>query len=295
MIKAAAGPWAQPRARGVGRLLRGDRLHLAVTSLVLALICLAWIYPFLWMVSAALKTNQEIFSGPGLIPDRPQWENFRRAWVEAEIGRYFVNTVIVAVSTVTIVVITTAMMGYVLGRYSFRGKRLIVGLFLATVFIPEGYTIIPIFELVNRLHLNNSLLGVILAESGGAHVLYILLFAGFFNQLARELEEAAVLDGAGFVRVFWEVMLPLAKPVVATTVILQFMGSWNSFFLPLVLTLSRPELRTLGVGMFAFQGEYFSDWAGMAAAATISQVPIIAVFLLLQRYFVDGIAGAVKQ
>jgi raffinose/stachyose/melibiose transport system permease protein len=275
--------------------LRGDRLHLAVTSLVLALICLAWIYPFLWMVSAALKTNQEIFSGPGLIPDRPQWANFRRAWVEAEIGRYFVNTAIVAVSTVTIVVVTTAMMGYVLGRYSFRGKRPIVALFLATVFIPEGYTIIPIFELVNRLHLNNSLLGVILAESGGAHVLYILLFAGFFNQLARELEEAAVLDGAGFVRVFWEVMLPLAKPVVATTVILQFMGSWNSFFLPLVLTLSRPELRTLGVGMFAFQGEYFSDWAGMAAAATISQVPIIAVFLLLQRYFVDGIAGAVKQ
>lgn len=288
-------PWSPSRARNGVQVLRGTRLSLVLTSLVLIPICLAWVYPFLWMVSAAFKTNQEIFAGPGLIPKSLQWENFRRAWVEAEIGRYFLNTAIITVSTVLIVVVTTAMMGYAIGRYRFRGKRLIVALFIATLFIPEGYTIIPVFQLVNFLHLNNSLLGVILAESGGAHVLYILLFAGFFSQLARELEEAAVLDGANFFRVFWEIMLPLSKPVIATTVILQFMGSWNSFFLPLVLTLSRPELRTLGVGMFAFQGEYFSDWAGMAAAATISQVPIIALFLLLQRYFVDGIAGAVKQ
>jgi raffinose/stachyose/melibiose transport system permease protein len=196
---------------------------------------------------------------------------------------------------VAIVVVTTGMMGYVLGRYSFRGKRPIVALFVATIFIPEGYTIVPVFELINFLRLNNSLAGVILAESGGAHVLYILLFAGFFSQLPKELEEAAIVDGAGFLRIFWQIMLPLAKPVIATTVILQFMASWNSFFLPLVLTLSRPELRTLGVGMFAFQGEYFSDWSGMAAAATISLVPIIAVFLLLQRYFIEGIGGAVKQ
>lgn len=294
-MRASARSWSPPRAWNGIHILRGNRLSLVLTSLVLIPICLAWIYPFVWMVSAALKTNQEIFAGPGLIPKTLQWENFRRAWVEAEIGRYFLNTTIITVSTVLIVVVTTAMMGYAIGRYRFRGKRLIVALFIATLFIPEGYTIIPVFELVNFLHLNNSLLGVILAESGGAHVLYILLFAGFFSQLARELEEAAVLDGASFFRVFWEVMLPLSKPVIATTIILQFMGSWNSFFLPLVLTLSRPELRTLGVGMFAFQGEYFSDWAGMAAAATISQIPIIALFLLLQRYFVDGIAGAVKQ
>ncbi len=103
------------------------------------------------------------------------------------------------------------------------------------------------------------------------------------------------MDGAGFLRIFAQVMLPLAKPVIATTVILQFERSWNSFFLPLVLTLSRPNLRTLGVGMFAFQGEFFNDISGMAAAATIALLPIIAVFLLLQRYFVEGIAGAVKQ
>ncbi|HLH74275.1 MAG TPA: carbohydrate ABC transporter permease, partial [Chloroflexota bacterium] len=269
-------------------IIRGGRPRLILTTLVFIPLCLIWIYPFLWMVSAAFKTNDEIFAGPGLIPPSLQLDNFVRAWDQASIGRYFINTSLITLATVAIVLLSTSMIGYVLGRYRFRGKRLIIALFITTVFIPEGYTIIPIFELVNLLHLNNSLWGVILAESGGAHVLFILLFAGFFSQLPKDLEEAAVVDGAGFVRVFWQVMLPLAMPVIATATIMQFLGSWNSFFLPLVLTLSRPEIRTLGVGMFAFQGEYFSDWAGMAAAATISQIPVIAVFVLLQRYFVEG-------
>jgi len=277
------------------RILRGGRLRVTITSIILTPICFFWVYPFVWVVSSAVKTNAQIFQGPGLIPPELHLENFARAWTQAHIGQYFLNTAIIAVSATVIVVVTTGMMGYVLGRYDFPGKKVIVALFIATVFLPEGYTIIPIFDLINRLHLNNNLLGVILAESGGAHVIYILLFAGFFAQLPRELEEAAIMDGAGFFRIFARIMLPLAKPVIATTVILQFERSWNSFFLPLVLTLSRPNLRTLGVGMFAFQGEYFNDIAGMAAAATVALVPIIAVFLLLQRYFVEGIAGAVKQ
>jgi len=283
------------RVRRLGRRMRSGRWRVAITSLVFTPLCLLWIYPFLWVISSAFKTDNEIFASLGLLPKSPQWSNFSRAWNQAHIGRYFLNTAVVAVSAVAIVVVTTAMMGYVLGRYSFPGKRVIVAFFAATIFIPEGYTVIPIFDLINRLHLNNNLLGLILAESGGAHIIYILLFAGFFAQLPRELEEAAIMDGAGFFRVFVQVMLPLAKPVIATTIILQFMHSWNDFFLPLVLTLSHPELRTLGVGIFAFQGENFNDWSGMAAAATIALLPIVAVFLLLQRYFVEGIAGAVKQ
>jgi raffinose/stachyose/melibiose transport system permease protein len=280
--------WARPGA------LQRSAVPVAVETALLLAICALWIYPFLWVVSAALKTNQEVFAGPGLIPSTLHLENFGRAWTQARIGQYFLNTTIIAVSSVAIVVVTTGMMGYVLGRYAFPGKRVVLALFVATVFLPEGYTIIPVFDLINRLHLNNSLAGVILAESGGAHVIYILLFAGFFSQVPGDLHEAAVLDGAGFVRIFRDVMLPLAGPVIATTIILQFMSSWNSFFLPLVLTLSRPDLRTLGVGLFAFQGENFSDWTGLAAAATMALVPIVALFVVLQRYFVEGIAGAVK-
>jgi len=284
----------KPSGGFLGRLYNPRLREVVFTALLLPL-AIVWIYPFLWMVSASLKTDQEIFGGLGLIPDALQWDNYQRAWVDARVGDYFINTLIITFSSVLIVTVSTAMMGYVLGRYSFPGKKIVIGFFVATVFLPEGYTIIPVFELINFLNLGGSLAGIILAQSGGAHVVTILLFAGYFSQLPKELEEAAILDGAGFLRIFWEIFLPLTKPVVATAIIMQFMYSWNDFLLPLVLTLSRPDLRTLSVGIYSFQGEFFTDWSGMAAAATISLLPIIAVFLFLQRYFVEGIAGAVKS
>ncbi|WP_228845415.1 carbohydrate ABC transporter permease [Phototrophicus methaneseepsis] len=276
--------------------LQAKRLREIVITLILTPIALIWIYPFLWMVSASFKTNNEIFrSGTSLIPDQFTFENFQRAWVEANISQYFLNTALIAIGSVMLVVMTTSMMGYALGRYSFPGKRIVIGIFIATVFLPKGYTIIPIFELISNLELDGSLLGVILAQSGGANVIFILLFMGYFSQLPKELEEAAIVDGAGFLRVFFQIMLPLSKPIIATVVIMQFIASWNDFLLPLVLTLARPELRTLSVGMYAFRGEYFTDWSGMAAAATIAIIPVILLFLVMQRYFIEGIAGAVKS
>lgn len=282
-------------ARGWWRTLsRGSRLRAIVTTAILLPIGFGWIYPFLWMVSAGFKSSGEIFAGLNLIPEDPRPENFSRAWTDANIGRYFANTLIVTIGSTAIVLVTVSMMGYVLGRYPFPGKKPLIALLAATVFLPEGYTIIPIFELVNRLGLANSLAGVTLAQAGAANVVMVLLFAGYFAQLPKELEEAAIVDGAGFLRVFWEIMLPLSKPIIATTVILQSMQSWNAFLQPLVLTLSRPDLRTLAVGIYAFQGQFYTDWAGMAAAATISLAPIVILFLFLQRYFVEGVAGAVK-
>lgn len=279
----------------IARWRRRGQIRRAVTYVILTLVCLIWIYPLLWMISASFKTEAEIFSGLSLIPDSPQWENFRRAWTDANIGTYFINTVIVTVSSVVIVVFTTATMGYVLGRHSFIGKRFIIGLLAALVFLPQGYTIIPVFDLITALRLDGSLLGIILAQSGSAPIIMILLFAGYFRGIPRELEESAVLDGASFPRVFFQIMLPLSKPVIATTIILQFIASWNDFLVPLVLTLSRPELRTLAVGVYSFQGENFTSWTDMAAASTISLAPVIIVFLFLQRYFIEGMAGAVKQ
>ena len=284
----------QPIAAERSRRIR-IRPRTLLTHGILIPICFFWIYPFLWMVSAGLKTEREIYAGLGLIPETLRWENYQRAWTVARIGEYFINTVIVTVGSIAIVLVSVALMGYVLGRYQFPGKKLVIAVFAVTIFLPEGYTIIPVVELLQRLNLTNTLAGVTLAQSGGAHVVMVLLFAGYFAQLPKEVEEAAIVDGAGFVRVFWEIMLPLAKPVVATTIILQFMNSWNAFLQPLVLTLSRPDLRTLAVGMYAFRGEYSTDWSGMAAAATISLAPVIITFLFLQRYFIEGIAGSVKQ
>ncbi|MFS0838749.1 carbohydrate ABC transporter permease [Paenibacillus sp. 1P03SA] len=275
---------------------RGGRSPLlAAAHLGLIGVGIVWIYPFVWMLMSSFKTNNEyITSGISLLPEKFQFANYLRAWETAHFSVYFWNTVVVTVSVVLIVIAVCSLTGYAIGRYRFRGRLLFVSAITATMFMPKGYTIIPTYMLINEIGLNNSILGVILAEVGGGHVLFILLFVAYFRGLPKELEESAEMDGSGFFRTFAQIMLPLAKPVIATSAIMQFMWTWNAFLMPLVFTLSKPELRTLGVGMYQFVGEQTMDWTGMAAAASISLLPILAVFIALQRYFIEGVAGAIK-
>lgn len=270
-------------------------IGIALQVLVLSVLSLVWIYPFLWLVSASLKDSLEIFiSGLNLIPERLQWSNYTRAWTDAGFAGYMLNSVLVTIGSVIIVIVRCALAGYVLARYNFIGKKVVLGIFVATIFVPAGYTIIAVVQLSNSLNLLNSLTGIVLALSGGGHVAAVLLYAGYFSSIPRELEEAAVLDGAGFFEIFRRIMLPLAGPVTATVAVLTFLTSWNAFFVPLVFTFSRPDLRTLAVGMLAFQGEHSTDWSGLAAAATLSLIPVVLLFIFLQRYFLEGVAGAVK-
>ncbi len=271
-------------------------LGLGLQAIALAVLCLVWIYPFLWIVSASLKDSLEIFvSGFDLVPQEWQWHNYQRAWNDAGFSRYMLNSLIVTIGSVIVVVVRCSLTGYVLARYNFIGKRFVVGIFLATIFVPAGYTIIAVLQLSRELGLLNTHLGIILAMSGGGHVAAVLLYAGYFSRIPRELEEAAVLDGATFLQVFRSIMLPLAGPVTATVSVLTFLTTWNAFFVPLVFTFSRPDLRTLAVGMLAFRGEHSTDWSGLAAAATLSLIPVMLLFVFLQRYFMEGIAGAVKS
>ena len=264
--------------------------YVALTAL-----CLVWVYPFLWLVSASLKTPIEIFSkGLNLIPDTPIWQNYARAWVQAGFSTYMLNTVIVTIGTVAVVVFHTALSGYVLGRYDFVGRKLVIGILGATLIVPAGLTIIPIVDLTSALGLLNGHWGIILALAGSGQSAAILLYAGYFRGLPQELEEAATMDGAGFLRIFLNIMLPLAGPATATVTVLTFLAAWNAFLIPLVFTFGTPGLRTLPVGMLACVGTNETDWSGMAAAATISLLPVIVFFFFVQRYFVEGIAGAVK-
>jgi ABC-type glycerol-3-phosphate transport system permease component len=292
---------ARPREAGreQARPVRGRtrrRPLLWLVTLLLLGFAAVWVYPFVWVLSASVKGQLEVFSaGLQLLPEAFRWENYARAWVGADFGTYMLNTILVTAFTVAIVVVRCAMAGYVLARYSFLGRKFVVAVLVGTLFVPAGYTIIPVVELTQRLGLLNSLTGMVIALAGGGHVAAVLLYMGYFRGIPRELEEAAVIDGAGFGTVFFRVMLPLAGPVTATVVVLTFLATWNAFLLPLVFTFSRPDLRTLAVGMQAFVGENSVDWPGMAAAATLSLIPIVALFLFLQRYFFEGIAGAVKS
>ncbi len=266
-----------------------------ILFVVLLIVGFLWIYPFLWVVFSSLKSQRDMFtSGARLVPEVWEWGNYVRAWTEANFDLYFMNTVIYASAATLIEVVKSSMCGYVLARYRFPGRNIIYGVILATLFIPIASIIIPQFNLVRSLGLLNTRIGVILALSGGAGALYVLLFTSFFETVPDELFDSAKIDGANFFQQFW-LVVPLARPIIATVVIFQFMSTWNEFNIPLVFTLSRPELRNLAVGMYAFQGEYSVDWTGFAAGTSMSIIPVLLVFFLFQGYFVRGLQGAVKQ
>jgi raffinose/stachyose/melibiose transport system permease protein len=271
-----------------------SRRRRVLTSVILAAICIVWIYPLLWMLSASFKPNSEIFSGSGLVPKAPTLENYVNAWRQANIGIYFFNTLFVTVGSVIITTVSAALMGYALGRRRFPGRSALFGLMLFTLFVPQGYTIIPVFQLLSHIGLGQSLWGLMLATCGHSIVVFSLLFAGYFTQIPRELEEATRMDGVGPVKTFWFIMLPLSRPIIVTVVVMQTLQAWNDFLLPLVVTLANPALRTLSVGVYSFRGEHFIDWGGMNAAAAITIAPVVILFLSLQRYFIEGLAGAVK-
>ncbi|MFD1773350.1 carbohydrate ABC transporter permease [Paenibacillus rhizophilus] len=272
-----------------------SRIGAISVHIVLILIGFVWIYPFLCMLSASFKDTEEFFAGSlSLIPAHFNLANFTRAWYAGNFNQYFLNTFIVTATVIIIVLAITATCGYALGRYAFPGRRWLLLVFGLSIFVPLEFSVIPIFQLIKSLGLLDSRLGIILAEAGGGHVLFVLLFASFFRQVPKELEEASIIDGCGFFRTFIRVILPLSKPIIGSVTIMQFIWTWNSFLLPLVLTLSNPALRTLAVGMYALRGENIIDWTGLAAGGTIALAPIILLFLFLQRYFVDGMAGSIK-
>ncbi len=264
--------------------------------ILLGVIAFFWVYPFLWMISAAFKTQSEFFgSGLNLIPQSFQMDNFIRAWNNANFGVYFKNTIIVTVSVVFIVLISSSFAGYAIGRYAFVGKKVILTVFMASITIPLVFTVMPVYELLKTMGLEQSILGLILAESGGGHVIFLMLFSGFYATIPKEMEEAANIDGCGFFKTYIKIMFPLAKPIMVTVVIMQSIWTWNSFLLPLIVTLNNPKIRTLAVGLYALRGENVVDWTGIAAGACIAILPVVIVFIAMQKYFVDGIAGAVKS
>jgi ABC-type glycerol-3-phosphate transport system permease component len=266
-----------------------------VVHLILIGLGFVWMYPFLWVLASSFKTAGEFFSsGLSLRPASLRWENYVYAWDTGHFSTYFLNTVIVAVGVTALVIVVASMAGYVLARTSVPGKKLVLGSMVALMFLPGGYTIIPTFDLVQRLGLLNTLWAIILVQAAGGLIFNSLLFLGYFQTIGKELEEAARVDGASFPRIYWQIMLPMARPMVATVALFQFMSNWNSFWIPLVFTLGNTSLRTLAVGMYAFVGANSTGWTYICAGAVMSILPIMLVFFVLQRHFIEAVAGAIK-
>lgn len=263
-------------------------------QIFMTVLVIAWIFPIVWVISTSFKTTAEMFMDPlNLIPKNLTFENYVRAWKLANFSRYLLNSVVYSVVSTIIVLIISSMGGYILGRYEFPGKKFIYLLILATILMPSRYTFIPIFDLVRKLGLLNTIWGLILV-SAGVHALYVMLFSGYFASIPKSFEEAAIIEGANFPQIFFKLMLPLSKPVIGTVIIFHFVTCWNDFFFPLILTLGNPNARTLGVGLYAFYGEFTTDWTGLAAALVISMIPVMVIFLAFQKYFTRTTVGGLK-
>ena len=288
---------AMSRRSSGGLLPRSVQKRLARLPVHAILIGLGffYMYPFLWVLAASFKTPAEFFtSGLSLIPESFRLDNYIYAWEAGNFSTYFFNTVFTTVTVTLSVILLSSMAGYVLSKTSFPGKKAYIGVMLTLMFLPAGYTIIPTFELVQKLGLFNSLWSIVVVQTAGGLIFNTLLFMGYFATIGKEVEEAALVDGANLPTTYWHVMLPMAKPIVATVGLFQFMINWNSFWIPLVFTVGNPSLRTLAVGLYTFVGENSTGWTYVAAGAVMSIIPIMIVFFFLQRYFIEAVAGAIK-
>ncbi len=271
------------------------RLGQTLLVLVLSVGAVFLMLPFIYMIPTSLKGQVYVFEfPPRFIPSHPTWNNFLSAWRSNNFGRYFLNSVQVALITTVLEIFLSSTVAYAFARFEFPAKNVLYYTLLATLMVPGMMLIIPQFMLAARLKLLNSLAGLILAYTAGGIAFNTFLLRGFFEQLPRELEEAALIDGGTHLTIFFRILLPLSTPALATVGIFTFLGAWDEYVWALT-TINEPLKRTLPIAIANFQGTHASDWGLVFAGSLIAIVPVLTVFVLLQRYFVKGLtAGAIK-
>ncbi len=258
-----------------------------LTWLLAGFLALTMLAPFLWMVSTSLMGELEVFGfPPRLIPAHPQWHNYVSALTARPFGRYFLNSFLFAVSVVIGQVATAATAGYAFAKIEFRGRERVFLLFLSTMMVPTVVVLIPRFLMIDALGWVDTYAGLIGTELVSVWGIFLLRQA--FRSVPSELEDAARIDGAGPWRVFWSVSLPLVKPALATLALFAFMEAWKNLLWPLIATRSM-AMRTVEVGIASFHGVFVTNWPYQMAAAVTAVVPIVLLFLVTQRYFVQGI------
>jgi len=302
---ATLSPSAQPYPTTAGAARRSLTARLTsngwqgVRYALLALYALLCLYPFLWMIATSLRTTAGVFSaGLSLRVDDPQWSNYAEIWEAANVPRAALNTVVITAVCMFLIILTTSMAAYALTRSDFPGRRFVTVALLTTFLIPGEMLIIPTFYVNRALHLIGdwrSLVAVILVMTAGAQVFNIYLLMGHFQTLPAEIYDAAAIDGASYFGTYRQIALPLALPALGTIALLTFMGVWNAYLIPLVYLSQQRNFQTLTIALIQYSKQFQTLYHVMAAGAVIALVPIILVFLFLQRYFIRGLVeGAMK-
>jgi N-acetylglucosamine transport system permease protein len=270
----------------------GDRVVGGISHTILTIWCIIVVLPLLWTVMSSFKTSSEIFSSPFSLPSKWNFDNYVGAWTTAGIGSFLLNTVIVVFGALAVTMLFGAMCAYVLARFQFPGSRGIYYLMLAGLTFPIFLAIVPLFFVLRSIGLLNTLPGLILTYAAFALPFTVFFLFSFFKALPNSIAEAAALDGAGEWRTFFQVMLPMARPGLATVAILNFVGLWNQFLLPVALnTDPKNYVLTQGMASFASQAGYSVDFGQLFAGAVMTIVPVFIVYLIFQRQ----LQGSVSQ
>jgi N-acetylglucosamine transport system permease protein len=288
------GARAIPKARTPRKKLN---IASGAGHVLLAVWALLIILPLLWVFLASFKNTTEIFSSPWSMPDHLRWENWARAWTKAHIGRYVFNSALVVSVSTFGTVILSAMAAYVLARYKFWGNRLLYFLFVAGIAFPPFLAVVPLFFVVKNMGLLGTYSGLILVYIAYSLPFTIFFLTSFFRSLPNSVAEAAMIDGASHTRLFFSVMLPMAKPGLISLTIFNLIGQWAQFLLPVVLMAKSPDkwVLTQGIANISTSAGYEADWSGLFAALTISILPMIVMYIIFQRQIQAGLtAGAVK-
>lgn len=268
-------------------------LEKLLSHVILLFFTLIIVYPVVWMAFASLKTPGELLSNIWGPPQALTWDNYVEAWRSAQLGDALFNSVFVSIATVLLLLVMSAPAGYALAKFRFRFATAIFLLFILTMQAPVP--VIPLYVMLVRLRMTDSYIGLILPMVAGGIPLSIFIFRAYFLSVPRELEDAAVVDGCSRWTAFLRVVVPISSPAIATVAILQFLGAWNEYFLALILIRS-PERRTIPLAIQVFFYSFGrSEWSQVFAALTIASLPMIVVYILLQRQFIQGLtSGAVK-
>ncbi len=267
------------------KFLINTLIHIFLISV--AVTCL---YPLLWIIASSLKTQDIIFKDISLIPQQLHFENYIGALKEEGFGRSFLNSIFYTGSSVLGVVIIASMAGYAFSRLRFPGRIALFYMFIAAMMIPIPASFVPLYVLLNKLHLRDTPIGYILCMISVGLSMSIFLLKTFFDRIPREMEDAARIDGCSKMGIWRHVALPLAKPVLAVVIVFNALTVWNEYILALIIFDSR-KLMPLQVALQVFQGEFVTNYPLLMAGLTIAALPIIIVYLLMQKYIVKGITS----
>jgi N-acetylglucosamine transport system permease protein len=286
---------APPRGGGDGTVVNAfSHVFLAAWALMVAV-------PLLWAFVSSFKDNREILQEPWGLPHALRWENFAHAWTRAHLGGYFFNTVIVVGAGVFLTMLLGAMAAYVLARYDFPGNRLVYYLFVAGLALPVFLALVPLFFVVSNLGLINTYTGLILVYVAYSLPFTVFFLHSFFRTLPTSVAEAAIVDGASHTRLFFQIMLPMARPGLISVGIFNVLGQWNQFLLPTTLMQQTgpfdPAKKVISQALadLAVQQGYAGDWGALFAGLTLATIPVLAVYLVFQRQVQAGLtAGTIR-